>query len=160
MTTSPLRPGSHLSCQSGGVHDSISVPGFSKYVLRNSCNLPGRTVTFGDPCDRLWKADKTTSAGKDTGRCRSAVAIKKKENYWLDLPGDSLSFISTKYLSSSNSLASCTWCNMGPVQYILLKWIYRVVLVQQKPLITEFYKEAINHKNKQVRAKVCQLQTF
>lgn len=38
------------------------------------------------------------------------------------------------------------------------------VLVQYKPLVQEFYKEAINHstviKNKQVWAKVCQLQTF
>lgn len=56
--------GSHLSCQSGGVHDSNSVPGASKYKLRNSCSLPGGTVAFGCSCERLRKADNTTSAGK------------------------------------------------------------------------------------------------
>lgn len=46
-----------------------------------------------------------------------------------DLPGFAFSFISTKYLSSSNSLALCIWSSMGPVQYIWLKWIKSCVLL-------------------------------
>lgn len=110
---------SHFSCQSGGVHDSNSIPGFSKYVVRNSCSLPDGTVVFGNPCERLRKADKTTSAGKDKKQKKGATywkSWKKADLLTFDLPGVSLSFMSTKYLSSSNTLAVCTWCKTGPEQ--------------------------------------------
>lgn len=57
--------GSHWSIQSGGVHGSSSVPGSSKYWSRNSCSLAGGTVEFRNPAERLWKDDRTRSAGKD-----------------------------------------------------------------------------------------------
>lgn len=81
---------------------------------------------------------------------------KKKDNLLtFDLPGVSLSFMSTKYLSSSNSLAFCTWCKMGPVQYISLKLIYSCELLNRydkgqmristihRHLVTESCREAI-----------------
>lgn len=58
----------------------------------------------------------------------SQPKIKSIRNYF-DLPGIAFSFISTKYLSSSNSLALCIWSSMGPVQYIWLKWIKSCVLL-------------------------------
>jgi len=112
---------SYFECQSGGVHGSNSLPGSSKYVCRNFCSSVDGTVWFGNPEVRFANASTTTSVGKQgnstkiKAQCFSDDELQNKSNVF-DSPGAVVNFISTKYLSSSNSLAIWICRRTSPVQ--------------------------------------------
>lgn len=109
---------SYFECQSGGVHCSNSLPGSSKYVCRNFCSSEDGTVLFGNPEVRFAKASTMTSMGKQ-GNSRKSQAFSdehQNKSNMFDSPGAVVNFISTKYLSSSNSFAIWTCRRTSPVQ--------------------------------------------
>lgn len=100
-------------------------------------------------CEKLTKQllSKKTWSGAGGDKAAMWWMSWEKKSYWLNLPGVSFSVMSTKYLSSSKSLAFCTWCRMGPVQYIWLKlkgvtfkWRHMSLY---RECLTDFSREAI-----------------